>query len=196
MQRRAVIYISAQSHAVATSDDLADRLTRAVAARGDIVVATFPDDSTARRGRGRRSGWKTLLRSLDGLDLVAVGSAADLPGRTVTDLLRLLETLRDHGVGLLMVAEGIDTRTGSNAFLDLIAAYRAAKLSQAIRAGQARCGKRIGRPEVPEIVRRRIEAAIVDGAGVRATARRFAVSGGTVINIRRSMTIHAGVGAG
>jgi DNA invertase Pin-like site-specific DNA recombinase len=85
----------------------------------------------------------------------------------------------------------IDTATApAVTMLDIIAAYRRAKLSAAIKSGQAKAlaaGKRIGRPEVPECVRRRIQAALLGGAGIRPAARRFNVSGGTVINIRRSM---------
>jgi hypothetical protein len=197
MQRRTVIYISDQPHPAETSGELAIRLRQAVEARGDIVVATFSDPA-AGQGKGRFSGWNALLGSLDGVDQVAVATAADLPGRTLNHLLKIFGILRDHGTSLCLVADGIDTATGSTAFLDLISAYRAAKLSQAIRRGQARAveaGKVIGRPAIPRGVVVGIQRSLASGAGIRWTARRFAVSGGTVINIRKSMTSHAGIEA-
>jgi hypothetical protein len=42
-------------------------------------------------------------------DQVVVGSAGDLPGKKVPDLLKILDQLRDHAVGLYLHREGIDT---------------------------------------------------------------------------------------
>ena len=121
-------------------------------------------------------------------------SAGDLPGKSVKDLLRLLDHLRDNCVGLFLLSEGIDTSTSGTAFvlLDIIRAYRAAKLSQSIRAGQFRAvaaGKIIGRPAIPHCVLIRIWACLAEGGGIRPTARKFNVSPGSVVNIRRSMTV-------
>jgi DNA invertase Pin-like site-specific DNA recombinase len=189
MQRRTVIYIQGHHGQTGTNLELCQVLGRAVEHRGDLVVGTFANQGAEGR---RRAGWKALIASLDGVDLLAVASAADLPGRTVQDLLRHLETLRNHGVDLFLLAEGIDSATApAVAMLDLISAYRRANLPVAIKTGQAmalEAGKRVGRPEVPQCVRRRIQAALLGGAGIRPTARRFNVSGATVINIRATMT--------
>lgn len=190
MPRHALIYISRQSCSSGLSGELEDRLRRSVEAQGDVVLGACAEH-TALIGRGRIAGWKSLLAGLDGIDVVVVASAGDLPGRSVKDLLAILGHLRGSGVGLHLVAEGIDTATApAVAMLDLIDAYRRAKLSQAIKSGQAKAiaaGKKIGRPEVPECVRQRIRAALAGGGGIRSTARRFNVSGGTVINIMRSI---------
>ncbi len=161
-----------------------------------MVVATYIDDDSS-TVRTRNAGWKALLDNLDGIDEVVVGSAGDLPGKSARNLLTVLGTLRDHGVSLYLATEGINTGNASASdLLDLIASYRSAKLSRAIRAGQAKCGKRIGRPQVPPSVRRCIGVALANGAGVRLTARQFNVSPASVINIRRSMITAAGVEAG
>lgn len=167
-------------------------LRQAVENRGDVVLATFGDDGRI-DGRGKYAGWRTLLNNLEGIDLVVVGYAGDLPGRKVNDLLAVLSTLGVHGVGLYLHQENIDIANGSVAMLNLIDAYRRAKLSQAIRNGQKRAlemGKKIGRPKVPDTVQRRVQTAIADGDGVRVIARKYGVSPGTVINIRRMMIGH------
>lgn len=190
MQRHTILCISGQSCPAGTSSELIGRLRQAVADRGDEVVGTFSDHCAEGGRRPSQSGWKALLANLDGVDEVVVASAADLPGRRVNDLLRLLETLRSHGVGLFLLSEGIDTTSGSAAVLDLISAYRAAKLSQAIRRGQERAraaGKVIGRPAIPQAILISIRACLQRGCGVRATARRFNVSPASVVNVRRSM---------
>ncbi len=189
MQNRTAIYTCLTR----TSGELVLDLRKQVEASGDLVVGTFTDHCAEGQRRHSRAGWKALLASLDGVDQIAVPSAGDLPGKTVQDLLRLLGTLRDHGVGLLLLHEGIDTGNGSAfSLLGIVEAYRAAKLSQAIKAGQKKAleaGKSIGRPEVPPSIRHRIQACLAAGHGIRPTAKNFNVSPGTVVNIRRSMAV-------
>jgi DNA invertase Pin-like site-specific DNA recombinase len=168
---------------------LAD-LRQAVEDRGDTVVAAYIDDGRI-VGRGKHAGWKALIANLDVVDQVVVAAAGDLPGRTVAELLKILSTFRDHGVGLCLHAEHIDTSSAGFALLEIVEAYRAAKLSEAIKIGQAKAlaaGKRIGRPTIPPGVLTGIRACLVGGAGIRPTARRFNISPASVINIRRSMT--------
>jgi hypothetical protein len=185
MQRVAIYF----RHTGPITDVLSD-LRQAVEARGDMVVASFVDDGRI-VGRGKYAGWNSLVANLDDVDQVVVASAGDLPGRVVNDLLKVLATFRDRGVVLYIFDLRIDTGSAGFAVLDLVFAYRAVKLSQAIRTGQARAlaeGKRIGRPVIPTGVLSRVVACLADGAGVRPTARRFNVSPASVINIRRTMT--------
>jgi DNA invertase Pin-like site-specific DNA recombinase len=166
-------------------------LRHIVESRGNTVVATFRDDP-AILGKGRFKNWRRVTASLDQADKVVVGSAADLPGRSVADLLKILDLLREHDVGLVIHRERINTDDGPAAILDLIASYRAAKLSEAIRRGIAKAkdrGKILGRPAVPDHVREQIQTALANGAGIRPTARRHKVSPATVINIKRSMEV-------
>lgn len=161
-----------------------------VESRGDTVVGTFSDDGTQAR-RHRNAGWKALLADLDGVDQIAMASAGDLPGKTVRDLLKLLDFFRDNRVGLFLLTENIDTGNGS-AFtvLEIIEAFRRAKLSQAIRRGQAKAidaGKSIGRPGISSGLQARIRMYLEQGSGIRPTAKRYGVSPATVINISRSM---------
>jgi DNA invertase Pin-like site-specific DNA recombinase len=186
--QRVAIY---SRHNGPTTDVLSD-LRQTITARGGVVVATFVDDGRI-AGRGKFVGWHAMVATLDDFDQVAVLSAGDLPGRTVNDLLKLVAMFRDRGVDLYVSDLGIDTGSTGIALLDLIRAYGAAKLSQAIRAGQARAsaaGRRIGRPLIPPGILSRVAACLADGGGIRPTARRFNVSPASVINIRR--TISAG----
>jgi DNA invertase Pin-like site-specific DNA recombinase len=131
-----------------------------------------------------------MLSGLGDIDQIVVGCACDLPGRSVKDLLAVLSTLRGQSVGLRLHREGIDTDAGPVAILDLITAYRAAKVSQMIKAGQEKArarGKILGRPAVPDYIRHRIQIAVANGDGIRPTARRFGVSPASVVNIRDAM---------
>src|SRR5271157_3458023 len=95
-------------------------LWQTVGNRGGTVVSTYLDDAQI-TGRGKYSGWRNLLAHLDGVEQVALSTAGDIPGRTVADLLKVLATLRDHGVGLYLHDEQIDTGSTTFALLDIIA---------------------------------------------------------------------------
>jgi DNA invertase Pin-like site-specific DNA recombinase len=146
--------------------------------RGGVIVASHSDDGRI-DGRGKYAGWRTLLKHLERIDQVVVGNASDLPGQKVQDLLKILDLFRHHGVSIYLDREGIDTGAGPAAVLDLITIYRYAKLSAAIKSGQKRArtqGKVIGRPAIPNRVRRCIMADIASGFGPRAVARKHHVS--------------------
>jgi DNA invertase Pin-like site-specific DNA recombinase len=165
--------------------------------RGDTVVAVYTDDGRI-DGKGKNAGWRQLLTDLYQFDQVMLADVGDLPGKTVKDLLAILRVLLDNGVSLAVPGQDIDTQNGSSPVLGLVEKYREAKLSQAIRNGQAKArqaGKRIGRPSIPACVRRRIEAALAEGGGIRPTARRFNVSPASVIAIRKEMAATSGTQA-
>ena len=183
---RTLIYVRQRFNDHGTEATL---LRKSVENRGDVVAATFTDDPTI-IGKGKNAGWNAMLGSLAHGDQVIVGTVGDLPGKTVADLFKILATLRDHNVGLFLHRERINSDDGAAAILDLIGVYRAAKLSRAIRDGQAKAlaqGRKTGRPAVPPLIQAQIRAALAGGAGVRPTARRYAVSPASVVNIRRAM---------
>jgi DNA invertase Pin-like site-specific DNA recombinase len=185
MLHRVAIYVRQNG----TSSELISNLRSAIKDRGGVVSATFVDDARI-TGRGKYVGWRNLLANLPAINQVVLSNAGDIPGKTVPDLLKVLNFYRDHGVSLYLHAERIDTGSTSFAWLDLIAAYRRAKLSAAIRNGQAKAvaaGKKIGRPVVPPRVKARIRSALTQGGGIRPTARRFNVSPALVINVRNLM---------
>lgn len=185
MIRRVAIY----ARLTGTEPELLLNLQQTVEDSGNTVATTYVDDARI-TGRGKYAGWRKLLAGLDGVDQIVLSNAGDIPGKTVADLLKILGNLRDNGVGLYLHEEQIDTASTTFALLDIITAYRRAKLSEAIRSGQAKAvaaGKRIGRPMVPYRIQDRIRAALTNGGGIRPTARRYNVSPASVINIRRTM---------
>jgi DNA invertase Pin-like site-specific DNA recombinase len=139
-------------------------------------------------GRGKNAAWRSLIANFEGIDQIALSNASDIPGRTVADLLEVLSVLQRHNVRIKL--HDLDTGQATCEMLDLIAAYRRGKLSQAIRAGQARAvigGKRIGRPKIPTGITNQIKAVLANGGGIRPTARTFRVSPATIVNIRGTM---------
>jgi DNA invertase Pin-like site-specific DNA recombinase len=191
---KTIIYSRRISKHDANQAELLADLRQAIEHRGNTVVATFTDDPRI-RGKGKFSGWRALVAGLDGIEQVVVSSASDLPGKTAGDLLKILATLRYCGIGLSVRREGINTNDGAAAIIDLIAFYRAAKRSEAIRRGISKArdrGKILGRPAVPAHVRQQIQMALMNSGGIRSTARKFNVSPGTVINVRQMMDAETG----
>jgi DNA invertase Pin-like site-specific DNA recombinase len=185
---RIIIYTRLHS---SQNETQAELLRKTIEARGDTVVGIIADDP-AITGKGKYAGWRSAVSELSQVDQIVVNSAGDLPGKSATDLLKILATLCDHGVSLISARENIDTGHGASAVLDLIAAYHAAKRSEAIRRGieNARSnGKALGRPKVPTRIRRKIQNALQDGAKIRSLARQFKISAGTVLNIGREPVI-------
>src|SRR5579862_7733444 len=88
----------------------------ATESRGDLVITTFTDDP-AILGKGKFGGWRAMITRLGEVDLVVVGSAGDLPGRTVKDLLKILDQLRHHDVELRVHRGEINTSDGTAAIL-------------------------------------------------------------------------------
>jgi len=172
-----------------TEPELLSDLRRIIENRGDVLLGTFADDGRL-EGKGKNAAWNRLLASLDRIDRILLADPGDLPGRSVGDILTMLATMTAHGVTVAVPALAIDTRFGSAPTIDLIQAYRRAKRSAAIRAGQQKArqqGRHIGRPGIPVGLRHRIMIDLTQGAGIRAAARKHGVSAASVVTIRHEM---------
>src|ERR1700678_3573105 len=159
MMKRVAIYLR-----VSTSKQDAETQRReleAVAARsGWDVILVYQEAAVKSPGRGKRPRLDAMLKAVndDWYDLVAVWSLDQL-GRSLTDLLSILQTLQDKGVHLLLHQEGLDTSTTSGKsmlkMLGVFAAFERSILRERINAGLARArkkGKRLGRRPVKPAV--------------------------------------------
>ncbi len=114
--------------------------------------------------------------------------------RSVSHLLRALETFNSLGVGFVSLSESLDTSTPTGRMiftvLGAVAELERSLIAERVRAGlrNARAkGKKLGRPRVAvdaaEIVRLRAE-----GASWPAIAREMGLSVGTVYQAARSLS--------
>jgi hypothetical protein len=195
MKKSVAIYL----RAIGTEPELIDGLRQIVEGRGDAVFGIFIDDARI-EGKGKYGAWRRLLDHLDQIDQIVLGDPGDMPGRvgrpTGFDVLAALATLAAYGVSILVPKMGIDTANGCAAVLDFVAGYRRAKKSAAIKRGQERArraGKHVGRPPIPDTVRRRILAELAAGAGIRGTAKRYGVSAGYVAAAKKTMSADTGM---
>jgi DNA invertase Pin-like site-specific DNA recombinase len=185
MKKTVAIYL----RAVGTEPELLSDLRQIVEDRGDVVLGTFVDNGLI-EGKGKLKAWNRLLADLNHIDQIVLNDVGDLPGLGVKDFLAILTKVAVHNVAIFVPSLDIDTRDGTAAVVALTAAYQRAKLSQAIRRGQERArkaGRRIGRPPIPAIIRRRIMADLAAGGGVRPTARKYGVSPASVVSISHNL---------
>jgi DNA invertase Pin-like site-specific DNA recombinase len=182
MMKRVAIYLR-----VSTSKQDAETQRReleAVAARsGWDVILVYQEAAVKSPGRGKRPRLDAMLKAVndDWYDLVAVWSLDQL-GRSLTDLLSILQTLQDKGVHLLLHQEGLDTSTTSGKsmlkMLGVFAAFERSILRERINAGLARArkkGKRLGRRPVKPAVEARIRELRSEGLGILKIGRKLGI---------------------
>jgi DNA invertase Pin-like site-specific DNA recombinase len=167
----------------------------AVAARQDWeIVATFTDEGiSGSKGRDKRPGFDNLLKGVarKDFDLIACFSVCRI-GRSLPDLISFLGDIQAKGVDLYVHTQGLDTSTPSGAMmfqmLSVFSIYEKAILRERILSGLRRTTKKSGRKPMPEARQEAIKRSLIDGMGIRATARLHKASTTTVTAIARSMT--------
>jgi DNA invertase Pin-like site-specific DNA recombinase len=123
----------------------------AVAARsGWQIVQVFEDAGiSGAKGRNERPGLDVLLKAVNGeeFDMVAAWSV-DRLGRSLTDLLGILQALHDKGVDLFLHQQGLDTSTtaGKAMFqmLGVFAEFERGIIRERVNAGLARARASLG----------------------------------------------------
>jgi DNA invertase Pin-like site-specific DNA recombinase len=181
--KRIAIYLR-----VSTSKQDTDNQRReleAVAERsGWHVVKVYEDTSiSGAKGRAQRPGLDAMLKAVNAreFDLVAAWSV-DRLGRSLTDLLGILQSLHDKGVDLFLHQQGLDSSTtaGNAMFqmLDVFAEFERGIIRERVNAGLARAkekGIKLGRRKVEPSVEERIHALRKAGMGILKIGRTLGV---------------------
>ena len=166
---------------------------QAVAERhGWTVVAVYRDQGiSGAKGRDKRPGLDKLLQAVarKEFDMVAAWSV-DRLGRSLIDLVGVLQELHAKQVDLYLHQQGIDTTTPSGKamfqMMGVFAEFERSMIHERVMAGLARAraeGKQLGRPaEVAGNAAkvRTIRAARAAGKSIRTIAREQGVGIGTV----------------
>ena len=181
--KRIAIYLR-----VSTSKQDTDNQRReleAVAKRsGWRVVRVFEDAGiSGAKGRDKRPGLDAMLKAVNAkeFDMVAAWSV-DRLGRSLTDLLGILQQLHDKHVDLFLHQQGLDTSTtaGKAMFqmLGVFAEFERGIIRERVNAGLARAkakGKTLGRRPVRPSVEARIRELKADGMGKVKIGRTIGV---------------------
>ena len=170
-----------------------ERELQAVAKRHawELVGVHRDQGISGAKGRDKRPGLDRLMQAVTRreIDMVAAWSV-DRLGRSLTDLLAVLQDLHAKSVDLYLHQQGLDTSTPSGRamfqMLGVFAEFERAMIRERIMAGLIRAkaeGTRLGRPatiadDAAKV--RTIRAARAAGKSIRTIAREQGVGIGTV----------------
>src|ERR1700716_1220244 len=181
--KRVAIYLR-----VSTSKQDTDNQRReleAVAERsGWKVVKIYEDNGiSGAKGRAHRPGLDAMMKAVNAKEFDMVASwSVDRLGRSLTDLLSILQGLHDKGVGLFLHQQGLDTSTtaGKAMFqmLGVFAEFERGIIRERVNAGLARAranGTKLGRRRAESAVEGRILALKGDGHGILKIGRQLGI---------------------
>src|SRR5258708_28703815 len=162
--KRVALYIRVSTSKQDTENQR--RELEAVAERSGWKVVKVYEDAgiSGAKGRDHRPGLDAMMKAVNAkeFDLVATWSV-DRLGRSLTDLLTILQGLQDKGVDLFLHQQGLDTSTtaGKAMFqmLGVFAEVQRGIIRERVNAGLARArekGVTLGRPRIDTDIEKRI----------------------------------------
>jgi len=189
---KCAIYARSSPDCPATVRDQIDHLMAVAGERGWAVMNVFQDKPTPAKKPDRRPGEKAMIAAIRGcaVDRVLVWSI-DRIGRSLVELIEVLNACRALGVEVYFHAQDLDTATANGMSLFDLAGMMALHLRQSRRdrilRGQAAARSmsiRFGRPSVPATKAEKAKRALASGKGIRETARLVGISPASVFRIK------------
>lgn len=187
--KRAALYLRVSTDGQTTENQRGELMQVAERAGWQVVDVYEDAGISGAKGRADRPAFNRLhedaiRRRFD----VVMAWSVDRLGRSLSDLLRFLEELRDVNVGLYLHKQALDTTTpaGKAMFqmLGVFSEFERAMIQERVRSGLARAkaqGKRLGRPSVVDAKKLKIvRDGKKAGLSVRKIAAKAGLSTGTV----------------
>jgi DNA invertase Pin-like site-specific DNA recombinase len=195
MKKRVAIYLRVSTSKQDTENQL--RELSAVGERSEWEIWKVYEDAgiSGAKGRDKRPGLDAMLKAVNAkeVDMVATWSV-DRLGRSLTDLLGILQGLHDKGVGLYLHQQGLDTSTtaGKAMFqmLGVFAEFERGIIRERVNAGLARAranGTKLGRRRVEPAVEAQILELKASGEGILKIGRKLGIGTSVVQRVVRGM---------
>ena len=161
------------------------RELEAVASRSGWQIVKVYEDAgiSGAKGRDKRPGLDAMMKAVNAkeFDMVAAWSV-DRLGRSLTDLLGILQGLHDKGVDLFLHQQGLDTSTTAGRamfqMLGVFAEFERGIIRERINAGLARAranGTKLGRRPVKPAIEARIRQLRAKGDGILKIGRKLGI---------------------
>jgi DNA invertase Pin-like site-specific DNA recombinase len=153
-------------------------------AGGWKVIKVYEDAGiSGAKGRDQRPGLDAMMKAVNAREFDMVASwSVDRLGRSLTDLLGILQGLHEKGVGLFLHQQGLDTTTtaGKAMFqmLGVFAEFERGIIRERVNAGLARAranGVKLGRRRVKPSVEARILEMRAKGDGILKIGKALGV---------------------
>ena len=194
MTKRVALYtrVSTSDGKQTTANQLRDLQLMAERMGWEIVAHYTDEGISGARGRDKRPGLDAMLKAITRreFDMVAAWSVCRL-GRSLQHLVSLLGDLDARGVDLYLHVQALDTSTPSGkamfGMLGVFAEFERSMISERVRAGLARSGKKGGRPRLDADKAERIRRSLATGTSINATAKKLRVGVGTVHRMKQQM---------
>ncbi|MBN8991625.1 MAG: recombinase family protein [Rhizobiales bacterium] len=181
--KRVALYLRVSTDSQTTENQR--RELRAVAKRSDWQIVKVYEDAgiSGAKGRDRRPGLDAMMKAVNAkeFDMVAAWSV-DRLGRSLTDLLAILQALRDKGVDLFLHQQGLDTSTSAGRamfqMLGVFAEFERGIIRERVNAGLARArdrGTKLGRPRTTPAVEKKIQRLRDKDMGILKIARTLGI---------------------
>ena len=181
--KRVAIYLRVSTDKQTTDNQR--RELEAVAERSGWKVVKVYEDAgiSGAKGRDKRPGLDAMMKAVNAkqFDLVAAWSV-DRLGRSLTDLLGILQELHEKGVDLFLHQQGLDTSTtaGKAMFqmLGVFAEFERGIIRERVNAGLARArakGTKLGRRRVDPAVEARVLELKANGDGILKIGRKLGI---------------------
>jgi DNA invertase Pin-like site-specific DNA recombinase len=194
LRTRTALYVRVSTKHGRQTTKNQERELRAVAQRhGWEIVSVFRDRMSG--AQDQRPGLKALLEAVTRkeFDRVAVWST-DRLGRSMPQLVRVLETLKAKGIALYDHRNSLDTSTPmGQAFYymsGIFAEIERTMIVERIHAGLKRAkaeGKRLGRPTLSREIETRVKDQLAGQVPIRKVALALGIAPGSVLRIKKEM---------
>jgi DNA invertase Pin-like site-specific DNA recombinase len=172
--KRVAIYLRVSTSKQETGNQRLE--LEAVAARSGWQVVKVYEDAgiSGAKGRDKRPGLDAMMKAVNAkeFDMIAAWSV-DRLGRSLTDLLAILQGLQDKGVDLFLHQQGLDTSTTAGRamfqLLGVFAEFERGIIRERVNAGLARAkakGTKLGRRRIRPSVEARILELRAEGHGI------------------------------
>jgi DNA invertase Pin-like site-specific DNA recombinase len=161
------------------------RELEAVAKRSGWQVVKVYEEAgiSGAKGRDKRPGLDAMMKAVNAKEFDMVASwSVDRLGRSLTDLLSILQGLHDKGVGLFLHQQGLDTSTtaGKAMFqmLGVFAEFERGIIRERVNAGLARAranGVKLGRRRVKPSIEAQVVALRDKGYGILKIGKKLGI---------------------
>jgi DNA invertase Pin-like site-specific DNA recombinase len=172
--KRVAIYLRVSTSKQETSNQRLELEAVAERSNGQVVRVFEDAGISGAKGRDKRPGLDAMMKAVNAkeFDMVAAWSV-DRLGRSLTDLLAILQGLHDKGIDLFLHQQGLDTSTtaGKAMFqmLGVFAEFERGIIRERVNAGLARAkakGTKLGRRRIRPSVEARILELRAEGHGI------------------------------
>lgn len=176
--KRAAVYLRVSTGEQSTDRQRAE-LAEVAQHRGWVVQVFEDAGISGAKGRDKRPALDAMLREVTRgkVDVVAAWSV-DRLGRSLQDLLSMLQELHSAGCDLYLHQQGIDTGTPAGRamfqMLGVFAEFERSMIRERVLSGLATAkakGKRLGRPTIDKATEDHIRALRAEGMGLQRIAR-------------------------